>query len=91
MKKTFKIAEAISAFIAVIAFYAGWLLSMWMSVNLPTIPTGDFVIPMIIHGKTIYLSPTYNAAHKLLFWGSMVLFGCAACIDFYKDPFERRR
>lgn len=49
-----------------------------------------FVVPMIAHGRILYLSSMYDLLYKMLFWGGLVLFLGAVIIDFYKDPFNRR-
>ena len=58
---------------------------------MPTQPDlqSGFVIPMIAHGRILYVSSIYDLAYKMIFWGGLILFLCAVVIDFYKDPFNR--
>jgi hypothetical protein len=90
MIKRLRIAEVALAIVGAVSFGASWLLNYWMWQEMPRAPEGSFVVPMINHGVTIYLSRTYSTLYDVLFWGGLALFGCAILIDFYKDPFGRR-
>ncbi|WP_218037660.1 hypothetical protein, partial [Reyranella soli] len=56
---------------------------------MPTEPSGEAAVPMLVRGRTIYLTAVYDALHTSLFWGAFILFACAAIIDVRKDPFQR--
>jgi hypothetical protein len=93
MNRKLKIAEVTFAAAGAVSFAASWTLNYWLWQVMPTqpdIPKG-FVIPMVAHGRILYLSSTYDLIYKGLFWGGLLLFLCAVLIDFYKDPFNRRR
>jgi len=90
MKKKLKIAEVAFVVAGASIFVASWIMSYWMWKTMPTRPEGDFVIPMINHGRTIYLSLIYSVLFNALFWGGLTLVACAVLIDFYKDPFNWR-
>jgi len=78
------------AIFAVLSFLAAWTLSFWLREAMPQRPEADFVVPMIIHGRTIYVTWSLNALFHVPFWGSFAMFAGAVLIDFYKDPFNRR-
>ncbi|WP_218037647.1 hypothetical protein, partial [Reyranella soli] len=56
---------------------------------MPTKPSGEAAVPMLVRSRTIYLTTLYDALHASLFWGAFVLFACAVIIDVRKDPFQR--
>jgi hypothetical protein len=87
-----KFVEVIFATAGALLFAASWVLNYWMWQVMPIQPdlqTG-FVIPMIAHGRILYVSLVYDLTSKTFFWGGLILFLCAVVIDFYKDPFNRR-
>jgi hypothetical protein len=93
MRKALRAAELALAFGGALSFAASWLMRFWMDRVMPTHPdpqTG-FVIPMISHGQTIYISWAYDFAFTLLAWVGATLFLAAVIIDFYKDPFDRQK
>jgi len=87
-----KILELILAISGASAFCLSWMLSLWFWKTMPTQPDagGGFVIPMINHGRTIYISEIYSIAYYVLFWGGIGVLFAAVLIDFYKDPFGWR-
>ncbi len=87
-----RILELVLAIIGAITFASSWILSMWLWKAMPIQPDSvrGFIIPMIIHGRTIYLNTSFDTMHKSLFWGGLALFAIAVLIDFYKDPFNWR-
>ena len=92
MEKKLRVIEMACA-IAGCTFYSlTWIMSFWLWKAMPIHPDieQNFAIPMIIHGRTIYLSNFYNNVYNTLLWGGGMLFFVAALIDFYKDPFNRR-
>jgi hypothetical protein len=92
MNRKLKIAEVTFAAAGAILFAASWILNYWMWQVMPIQPDmqSGFVIPMIVHGRIVYLSSIYDFTYKVLFWGGLILFLCAVVIDIYKDPFNRR-
>jgi hypothetical protein len=48
-------------------------------------------VPLIVHGRTVYLSQFHAAADSIAMWGGLALFFVAGLIDFYKDPYQWRR
>ena len=92
MAKNLRLAEVAFAIAGVVLFGASWGMSFWLWKEMPTQPDAaqGFTFPMIIHGRTIYLSSAYNLFYHALFWGGLVLFFCAVLIDAYKDPFNWR-
>jgi hypothetical protein len=87
-----KIVEVALAAVGALLFAASWILNYWMWQVMPIRPDlqSGFVIPMIAHGRILYVSSIYDLTYKVLFWGGLILFLCAVVIDFYKDPFNRR-
>jgi hypothetical protein len=90
MEKRLRIVELAFAIAGAGFFAASWIMNYWMWQVMPTHPDLDrgFVILMINHGRTIYLSLFYSVTHTVLFWSGLALFLCAVIIDFYKDPFN---
>ena len=47
-------------------------------------------MPLIVHGRTVYLPQTYSVLHSASYWAIGIFITVAAVIDFRKDPFEWR-
>lgn len=92
MGKKLRIAELVFAVAGGTVFFLSWIMNFWLWKAMPTQPDigRGFTIPMINHGRTIYLTPLYNIVYSTLFWGGLTLFLLAVLIDFYKDPFNWR-
>jgi hypothetical protein len=92
MREKLRVAEMAFAIAGVASFSTSWIMSYWLESAMPTRPDVElrFRIPMIIHGRTIYLSSFYDGLYNTLFWGGLALFVCAVLIDFYGDPFSSR-
>jgi len=93
MKRSLKIAETLLAASGMLSFLVSWVMGFWLRETMPTQADSKFgyTIPIIMNGRTIYLNPFYDILHTALFWGGLLLFFCAALIDFHKDPFDRNR
>ncbi len=92
MGKNLRVSEVAFATAGVVFFGASWVMSFWLRKEMPTQPdvVRGFTFPMIIHGRTIYLSSAYNIFYHAIILGGIVLFFCAVLIDAYKDPFNWR-
>ena len=87
-----KIIELTLALAGIAAYCLSWALSFWLWKAMPTQPDSiaGFTVPMIIHGRTIYLNTLFNVIYNSLFWGGLALFFIAVLIDSYKDPYNWR-
>jgi hypothetical protein len=89
--KRWRVVEMTLAWIGAASFLTGWLLSFWLRSEMPTHSVGDFAIPTMINGRTVYVSQLLDIAHSVLLWGGLSVFALAALVDTYKDPFRWRR
>jgi hypothetical protein len=92
MEKTLRFVEVVLTIVGGTAFLSSWVMNflLWQSMPVRPNPEEGFALPMIVHGRTVYLSTLYYILYYSMFWGGLALFFCAALIDFYKDPFKRR-
>ena len=74
-------------------WFASVLLSFWFWHSMPISPNEEsgFVIPVINHGRTVYLNTVFEYLYEACFWGGMLLFLSAAVIDVRRNPFRWRR
>lgn len=80
------------AAIGLLSYAASWIMNYWMWQVMPTHadPESGYIIPMIVRGRTLYLSSFYHITYKVVLFGSLLIFLCSVIIDFYVDPFQRR-
>lgn len=92
MNKYLRLAETIMAFLGGVLFGSLLVMAIWLRGAMPTQPDPQygFIIPLIVNGRTIYLTRFYEIVHSVLFWGAVLSFFIAVLIDFYKDPFGRK-
>jgi hypothetical protein len=92
MHRFVKTTEIALAYCALLAFALSWVMSFWAYETMPTHPdtVHHLLMPMLVNGRTVYISGHYHVVSNFLFWGSMALLLGAVLIDFYADPFHRR-
>ena len=92
-RKSWRILEQLLGMGGAAIWCVSVLLSFWFWHSMPTSPNeeGGFVIPMINHGRTVYLTATFEYLYEACFWGGMLMFFSAAVIDLHKNPFGWQR
>jgi hypothetical protein len=90
MQRVAKTVETILGCSALLAFAVSWIMSFWAYEAMPTHAEHGLTIPMLVNGRTVYISATYHLVSNGLFWGSMAMLAGAVLIDFTADPFHRR-
>jgi hypothetical protein len=92
MHRFAKTVEIVLAYSALLAFAVSWLMSYWAYREMPIHPNAvhGLIVPMLVNGRTVYISESYHLVSNALFWGSMAMLLIAVLIDFRADPFHRR-
>jgi hypothetical protein len=65
--------------------------SFWFEGAMPTAPdpVQGYIIPIIIHGRTVYLPSLYQTLRTVALVLGLMLVCVAAVIDYRKDPHRR--
>lgn len=76
-----------------IAMLGRWCLWVWCEAIMPRIPdpTHGFIVPMVIHGTTVYWPRSYEVANIVLTYVAILGGLCAVLVDAYSDPFGWRK
>ncbi len=92
MGKRLRVVEMACVIAGFVLFGTSWVMSFWLWRAMPTQAdvAGGFIVPMITHGRTVYLTRFCDIVNHALFGGGLALFFCAVLIDARKNPFNRR-